>query len=246
MPGGLTRTWLNLRGRGMGTAAPADDLFAADLRGFGSLGILPILIIALTGNLIVGEVMVVPVGALLVLLWTWRSRTPWREIGYARPRSWLVTLAVGVALGIALKFLMKAVVMPLLGADPINQAYHFLAGNRAMLPAAVCAMIVAGFAEETVFRGYLFERLGKLLGTGRSARTSIVLLTSVVFGLGHYSGQGLGGAQQATLVGLVYGTTFAITGRVWLPMVVHAAFNLTALGVIYWDLEADVAHLIFK
>ncbi len=230
----------------MVTATPADDRFAADLRGFGSLGVLAILLIVLTGNLIVGGVVVVPVGALLVLLWTWRSRTPWREIGYARPRSWLVTLAVGIALGIALKFLMKAVVMPLLGADPINQAYHFLAGNRGLLPAAVLGMVVAGFAEETVFRGYLFERLAKLLGTGRSAKTSIVLLTSVLFGLGHYAGQGLAGVQQATIVGLVYGTIFAITGRVWLPMVAHAAFNLTAFAVIYWDLESDVAHLIFK
>ena len=229
----------------MGTAAP-DDRFAADLRGFGSLGVLAMLIIVLTGNLIVGGVMVVPVGALLVLLWTWRSRTPWREIGYARPGSWLITLAVGLALGIALKFLMKAVVMPLLGADPINPAYHFLAGNRAMLPAAVWGMVVAGFGEETVFRGYLFERLGRLLGTDRSARVSIVLLTSVLFGLGHYAGQGLAGAQQATIVGLVYGTIFATTRQLWLPMVVHAAFNLTALAMIYWNLESDVAHLIFK
>lgn len=32
--------------------------------------------------------------------------------------------------------------MPLLGADPINQAYHYLAGNRAALPGAIYAMIV--------------------------------------------------------------------------------------------------------
>jgi hypothetical protein len=57
----------------------------------------------------------VPVGALLVLLWVSRSRTPWREIGYVRPKSWIGTLVVGIALGIALKFLMKAIVMPLLG-----------------------------------------------------------------------------------------------------------------------------------
>ena len=32
-------------------------------------------------------------------------------------------------------------------------------------------MIVgAGFGEETIFRGYLFERLGKLFGTGPAQR----------------------------------------------------------------------------
>ena len=61
---------------------------------------------------------------------------------------------------------MKVIVVPLLGAPAINPAYHYLAGNRAALPGMVFTMIVAGFAEETLFRGFLFERLGKLFGTG--------------------------------------------------------------------------------
>ena len=82
-----------------------------------------------------GNLVVVPLSALLVLAWARRSRTPWREIGYVRPQSWIGSLAVGIAFGIAFKFLMKAIVMPLLGADPINQAYHYLVGNAAALPA---------------------------------------------------------------------------------------------------------------
>ena len=67
---------------------------------------------------------------------------------------------------------MKAFLMPLLGADPVNQAYHFLVGNRALLPQGVWAMLAAGFGEETVFRGYAFERLGKLLTRIERARKS--------------------------------------------------------------------------
>src|SRR6266849_2284160 len=138
-------------------ALPSDDRVAKALRGFGPLGILAIFVI-LAGNLIIA-----PLSAILVLVWIRRSRTPWPEIGYVRPRSWTVILAVGIAFGIAFKFLMKSIVMPLLGADPINQAYHYLAGNRSALPGAIYTMIViAGFGEETVFRGYFFERLGKL------------------------------------------------------------------------------------
>ena len=108
-------------------------------------------------------------------------------------------------------------------------------------------MIVgAGFGEETVFRGYLFERLGKLLGPGVWAKTFIVLLTAGWFGLAHYSLQGLAGVEQATIVGLVYGTIFAVTGRLWMLMCAHAAFDLTALAIIYWNLESTVAHLVFK
>jgi hypothetical protein len=226
--------------------SPSGDPLAAKLRGFGPLGIVAILAILVTGNVLVGPMVVLPIGAILVLLWTWRSRTPWREIGYVRPKSWIATAAAGVAFGIAFKFLMKAIVMPLLGADPVNEAYHFLAGNRALLPAAVFAMINAGFAEETVFRGFMFERLGKLFGPGAWAKTSIVLLTSVGFGLAHYSVQGLAGTEQATIAGLVYGTIFAATGRIFILMVAHAAFDLTALAMIYWNLETAVAHLVFK
>lgn len=217
------------------------DRVATELRGFGPLGILAIVAIFL------GNFIVLPLSALLVLAWAWRSNTPWREIGYVRPESWTRTIIVGIAFGIALKLLMKAVVMPLLGANPINPAYHYLVGNSAALPGMVYAMTVgAGFGEETVFRGFVFERLGKIFGSSARAKTLIVLLSAAWFGVVHYPEQGLAGVQQATIVGLVYGTIFAITGRIWMLMFAHAAFDLTALAIIYWDLETDVAHLIFK
>ena len=43
---------------------------------------------------------------------------------------------VNPPLGVALKLAMKAMVMPLLGAPAVNEAFRFLAGNRALLPAA--------------------------------------------------------------------------------------------------------------
>ena len=141
---------------------------------------------------------------------------------------------------------MKVIVVPLLGAPAINPAYHYLAGNRAALPGMVFTMIVAGFAEETLFRGFLFERLGKLFGTGAGAKVSIVLLTSALFALGHYSNLGLPGVEQAMITGLVFGTIFGIAGRIWMLMCAHAAFDLTAVAIIYWNLEATVAHLVFK
>lgn len=220
-------------------AAP-DDHVAARLRGFGPLGILAIIAI------LAGNGLFAPLSAILVLIWTWRSHTPWREIGYVRPRSWASTLAVGIVFGVALKFLMKAIVMPLFGAPPVNQAFHYLAGNTAALPGAIYAMIVvAGFGEETVFRGFMFERFGKLFGREIWARTFIVLLTSVWFGLAHYSLQGLPGVEQATIFGLVFGTIMAVTGRIFMLMIAHAAFDLTALAMIYWNLESKVARLIF-
>ena len=106
--------------------------------------------------------------------------------------------------------------------------------------------LVAGLGEETVFRGYLFERLGKLLGASLSAKIVTVLITASIFGSLHYFDQGLTGVQQATIVGLIFGTIFAVTGRIWMLISAHAAFDLTAAALIYWNLESRVAHLIFK
>lgn len=220
---------------------PSADGFAARLRGFGPLGLLSILVI-FAGNLLIA-----PLSALLVLVWAWRSHTPWREIGYIRPRNWIATVSIGVPLGISFKFLMKAVVMPLLGADPVNRAYHYLAGNRAAIPYVLFALTVgAGFGEETFFRGYLFERLGRLFGHSAAAKTAMVLITALLFGLAHYSTQGLAGTEQALIVGLAFGAIFAVSGRIWTLIIAHAAFDLTAYAMIYWDLETRVAHLLFK
>ncbi len=85
-------------------------------------------------------------------------------------------------IGAALKLAMKALVMPLLGADPVNHAYHYLAHNTAALPGAIFAVVVgAGFGEETTFRGYAFERLRRLLGTSRYAQAAILVSISIGF-----------------------------------------------------------------
>jgi membrane protease YdiL (CAAX protease family) len=218
-----------------------EERFAARLRGFGLLGIASILVI------LAGNFLFVPLSAILVLVWVSLSHTPWREIGYVRPQSWTRTLVIGIVFGVAFKLLMKAIVMPLLGAPPINQPYHWVAGNPAALPGMLYLLIVvAGFGEETLYRGWMFERLGKLLGTSAWARTLIIVLTSVVFALPHYLDQRMPGVEQALISGLVFGTIFAMTGRIFLLMVAHVAFDLAALAMIYWDCEKEVAHFFFK
>ena len=217
---------------------PADDRLAERLKGFGLLGILATLI----------PFAVPPwIGALLALAWARWSRTPFSDIGYRRPRSWFWSTIAGVTLGFALKLLMKSIVMPLLGAEPVNSAYHYLAGNRSALPGMIFAVTVgAGFGEETVYRGFLFTRFRRLFGPGVAATVTIVFLTSAWFSVAHYAGQGLAGAEQAVMTGLIFGAIFATTGRIWLPMVAHAAFDLTAVVIIYRGLESGVAHWFFK
>jgi membrane protease YdiL (CAAX protease family) len=224
-----------------GAPAEGEKRVVRRLRGFGPTGILAILVV-LAGNLLF-----IPLSALLALVWAYWSRTSWRAIGYVKPKNWISTAAIGIAFGASFKLVMKAVIMPLFGAPEINQAFHYLAGNRSAIPAALWLLIAgAGFGEETIFRGYMFERLYKLLGRRVWARAATVLITSTIFAADHYSTQGLPGTQQAAVVGLVFGTIFAITGRIVLLMFAHAAFDLAAYALIYWNLETWVAHWVFR
>jgi hypothetical protein len=67
----------------MASACRSISSFSAELRGFGVIGILAVLVIV-AGNLVVA-----PLSATLVLAWAWRSRTAWREIGYVGPTAGL-------------------------------------------------------------------------------------------------------------------------------------------------------------
>src|SRR6266567_341440 len=65
----------------------SDAVFAARLRGFGPVGLLAILLIIISGNITVGDRMfVLPIGALLVLVWVYLSRTFSRVTGRCCPQ----------------------------------------------------------------------------------------------------------------------------------------------------------------
>ena len=222
-------------------APPEDDGLAAQLRGFGPAWWLSFV-------LVLAAALVSPgLAALVVLAWAHRSHTPWSDLGFVRPASWTRTILGGIALGAAFKLLLKALVMPLLGAPPINAAFHDLAHEPRAVPGFLFLLLFgAGFGEETLFRGYLFERLGRLMGSGLPARTATVLITSTLFAAAHIITQGRYGAEQAFITGAVFGTMFAATRRLPLIMVAHAAFDVTAYAIIYFDVETAVAHWIFR
>jgi len=84
-------------------------------------------------------------------------------------------------------------------------------------------LFFVSLAEETLFRGYVQQRLSLRVGNVRA-----LLMTAVLFGLAHAPG----GAMLvffATLVGVIYGLAWLWSGRVWVSTLVHFAFNLLQL-----------------
>lgn len=182
--------------------------------------------------------------AVIVLAWARATRKPWSELGLKRTSA--RALVLGGLLGGALKIFLKAVVMPLLGADPVNRPYHWLVGNTAALPGFLLTLLLgAGFAEELVFRGFLFDRVRRFLGEGRGALAFAVIGSTMLFALAHGLEQGTDGVRQAVITGLVFGTMYARTKNLWPVMAAHFTFDVVALALIYWNVEARVAHLLF-
>jgi uncharacterized protein len=214
---------------------------ARRLRGFGALGLLSFVVILLSSA--AGFV----VAAVLVLVWARLSDTPLEDLGFTAPRSWVATITAGVAFGIVLKLLLKAVAMPLVGGPAVNTTYQYLVGNTAALPWIVASVLAnAAFGEEVFFRGYLFERMGTMFGRGKAALAGTIFLSTALFAFGHYHDQGVPGVVQATMTGLVFGTIYAWRRQIWLLMVMHAAYDLAAIAIIYGGWEEMVARLVFR
>lgn len=185
------------------------------------------------------------VSGLLVLAWARLARLPYSALGFVRPRSWWRSVGYGVALGVGLKLVMKALVLPLLGASAVNERFHFVQGHPLVALGLAAYAFVAAFNEETFFRGFLFERIGTWLGRNRVGAVAAVVLSSALFGLLHFE-QGRLGITNATIVGVVSGVVYlANRRRIFLLMVAHASFDILSFAIIYFGLEQKIAGLIF-
>jgi hypothetical protein len=215
--------------------------FETALRGMGPTGW------AVTIVVMAVAVIFAPLSAALVVLWLRLSRTPLRDVGLVRPDNWANMLALGIATGIALKFLMKAVVMPYLGAPATNPFLAPLEGNLvAALNASARMMVLGGLLEEIVFRGFLFNRLQTAFGIGFVARAVMVVGAGTFFGAVHYLGQGVFGAVHAAILGIAIGAVYFLNRqRLGYLIVVHAAFNATGVWMTYAGLEEAVARSVF-
>ncbi len=184
--------------------------------------------------------------ALLVLAWALWTNTPFATLGLKREADLALTVTTGFLGGALLKIVMKAVVMPLAGAPAVNQAYHYLAGNAAALPATLLFVLVSGaFSEEVVFRGFVFERV-RTLGPSRRRPIPAILISTVLFAASHYVDQGWAGVAQAAVTGFFFALLYAWRHELWTVMAVHAGFDLAAVAIIYADWETRVAHLVFR
>jgi uncharacterized protein len=156
----------------------------------------------------------------------------------APPRLWrLIGL---VLLGIVLFYLLSGVAMALarhFGFTSDLSSFAYLRGNlNAYLLMLAIAWSSAAVAEEIVFRGFLLNRLRMVDGGGWLAAGTALLVSSALFGAGHFY-QGPGGMIVTGAAGLALGiTTLIARGNLWPAIMVHGVVDTIGLTILYLGL----------
>lgn len=169
-----------------------------------------------------------PLRLAFLLLVTWicvRLRgEPLSSVGFALDRRWARELGIGTFFGVATALLAVAMIWMVGGArlepDPARSAATLAQG-------AYVFLFVALF-EETLFRGFVFQRL--VAGVG--PRVALVAM-SLLFATGHWDNPGMHGATLAWatvelfLGALLLGLAYLRTRSLAMPIGIHLGWNWT-------------------
>jgi membrane protease YdiL (CAAX protease family) len=129
----------------------------------------------------------------------------------------LADLIGGIALGIAL-FVAVIAVMWAAGV------YRFAGpGTTTRLGVGAAAALLQASLEETLFRGLLFRFISVVAGSWIA-----LLATSVLFGAAHAFNPGATFVSSVAVgleAGVLLGAAYILTGKLWLPIGIHAGWN---------------------
>ena len=190
------------------------------------------------GAMLINLAYILSVGAATLVL---RSRgRGWRDIGLARPASWPKTILLGF--GVAVSALLASValqviiqVIPGVELAPSDQSsFDAIGGNLPLLILYLtAAWTIITFGEEMIFRAFLTNGLAALF-PGRKAQWILALIgSSIIFGLAHFS-WGLAGVLETTVLGLVFGSAYLLSGRnLWVTIIAHGLANTLGFILIF-------------
>ncbi|MFH1878019.1 MAG: CPBP family intramembrane glutamic endopeptidase [Candidatus Omnitrophota bacterium] len=120
---------------------------------------------------------------------------------------------------------------PLVPDIPFNSVFPeaLFVGNAVII---FSVLVIAPFAEEILFRGFLFPALNKYAGTFPS-----VVITSALFTLAHYPMIKEDYTYMLTIffLGILITYAKAKTGSTWIAIVMHFFYNFISVGMGFID-----------
>jgi uncharacterized protein len=183
--------------------------------------------VAIAGtNRIVLIAMVQIAWALFAFLLMALKREPLSAVGLARPAS----LGRTVVLGLILAAIIFAAVVTLehlgYGKDRLGEIGRELKGNAGLVvQRVVISLLVVGFVEEFIFRGFVMSRLAGIFGGANWAWGLALVAQAALFGAGH-GYQQLYGMLLTGAIGLLLGLVYLLSARnLWIPIIGHGVYD---------------------
>lgn len=134
-------------------------------------------------------------------------------------------------------FLIGSIIMANITGMPETSdmsAYGYLKANIGMLLLTLVGVyIVSSFGEEVIYRAFLINRISEFGLGSKWAVVLAVMISSVIFGLAHYS-WGPMGMVQTGLMGLVLGICYIkLKKRLWILILAHAYMDTILMVQMY-------------
>ena len=182
---------------------------------------------------------------MLIIVWTGLKLRgeSWKDFGLTlKSISWrggikvfLLSLLVFV-LALA-GFIIGSIVMANITGIPENAnlgGYDYLKNNIGMLLLTLGGVyIVSSFGEEVIYRAFLINRISELGQETKKATIIAVILSSIIFGLIHYT-WGPMGIVQTGFMGLVLGICYIkLKKRLWIMILAHAYMDTILMVQMY-------------
>lgn len=186
---------------------------------------------------------VIPLRVPFLFLFGWaslrRRNMSWGDLGLQPSEHWRKTILLGAGLGVGLQISAILVVGPVIRQiTGARQDLHIFAnmadGNfAALLGWLAVSWTLAAFGEELVYRGYLLNRLGNLIGFTAWGRGISLLAVTFLFGAVH-AYQGVNGMLLAGFFGLAQGFAYLAAGRnLWVSIICHGVTDTLGFVLIY-------------
>ncbi|MDP3973947.1 MAG: type II CAAX endopeptidase family protein [Candidatus Daviesbacteria bacterium] len=156
----------------------------------------------------------------------------WVSLGFSQKNLW-TNIFLGIGLGLALiiiRIIAKDFVSGDLTINPLNLTY------AGFVVAAVTATVV-GFLEETIFRGYFFQRI-YLSGQSEASANIISSMLSAIAHLPlsvfllQFSGNLSFYFTQALLMSMLFAFVFARRKSIFVSITAHAIWNFSNYLVV--------------
>ena len=166
-------------------------------------------------------------------------KVSWRSVGLRIYKSWRATLVGGVIAGFLLEgfelFVSQPLLVKYLGKQPDLESFRMLTGNlKITLISIGLVWTLAAFGEETVYPGYLMNRVADLLNRTRIAWIVNLIAVHVSFGLAH-AYQGITGVLDEGLQGILLGMIYLRTGRnLAVPIAAHGVCETIDFVLIFF------------